>query len=188
MNIRAFINKKKSEFNLLSEQIKDLVYPLSDRQLNWRPQYDAWSILECISHLNETGQMYLNGINNVMRKTPRKTSGIDYGLKLSLKAKLSIYMMKPPYRFKMRTMKQFRPGDTSHKEEILLGFINIQTDFINILDQSAFHHLQKVKFYSPVSRKIKFNFYEVVSFILAHERRHIWQAEQNVAHPNFPYE
>src|SRR5215470_19064475 len=49
----------RRQFEQLADQAEALVAPLSEMQFTWKPSTTAWSIAECIDHLNVTARLYL---------------------------------------------------------------------------------------------------------------------------------
>ncbi|MGE0392539.1 MAG: DinB family protein, partial [Vicinamibacterales bacterium] len=47
------------EFEGFADAAAALAEPLSDDQFNWQPAPDAWSVAQCLEHLNATARSYL---------------------------------------------------------------------------------------------------------------------------------
>ena len=66
------IDAFRTQFEQLSADADALVAPLSDEQFTWQPQPDAWSVAQCIDHLNATARLYLpmldEGIADAIRR------------------------------------------------------------------------------------------------------------------------
>ena len=45
-------------------------------KLNWKPNTESWSVLECIEHLNKYGDFYIPEITNKIKNSKHKSSEI----------------------------------------------------------------------------------------------------------------
>ena len=61
--VPADLQELIDEFLAVEGDAERLVEPLDDEQFNWSPAPSAWSIAQCIDHLNVTNQKYLDAIS-----------------------------------------------------------------------------------------------------------------------------
>src|SRR5262245_41982107 len=65
------IDSFRKQFEGISAEADALVAPLSDQQLAWQPSPEAWSVAQCLDHLNMSARLYLpmldEGIANAIR-------------------------------------------------------------------------------------------------------------------------
>ncbi len=184
--LNAACTKLLAEFEINAERMKDLIYPLSDRQVNWRPEYDKWSVLDNLLHINITNQSYLDNILgklNVLRKAEKP---FIQDAEWSILGRFFLYLMEPPYRLRFKAPKKLLPKNPLLREETVLQFMDIHNKIEAMLNQAVYYRLKGLRFYSPGSRHFSWSFVEIVSILAAHERRHLWQAEQIVSLPLFP--
>ena len=66
------IDAYRQEFEQLAVDADAFVAPLSEDQFTWQPRPGAWSVAQCIDHLNVTARHYLprldEGIAEAMRR------------------------------------------------------------------------------------------------------------------------
>lgn len=144
--------------------------------LNFKEAKDNWSILECIEHLNLYASYYNPEIDNSIKngKISPKTifkSGIigNYFFKSMLpKEQLN----------KMKTFKDKNPNGSNLDKNIIHRFIKQQHDFIALLDQAKEVDLTKTKTSISISAYIKLRLGDTFRFLVAHNDRHIVQAEK----------
>jgi hypothetical protein len=67
------------------------------------------------------------------------------------------------------------------KAEAFGEFAALQSKLAEILATTRGLDLQKVKIVSPFDKRVKYNVYSAFRILTAHQRRHLWQAEQAVA-------
>jgi len=166
--------------------MKDLVYPLSDRQINWRPHYDKWSILDNILHISQTNRFYLDSIRGKLSALRHSEKRVEQKAEWSLQGRFILYLMEPPYRLRFKAPEKLISKKTLSREEVAHQFLRIHSKIETLLEEASFYRLTGQRFFAPASKRISFSFVEIVSVLAAHERRHLWQAEQIVSLTLFP--
>ncbi len=66
--VPADLQELIDEFLAVEGDAERLVEPLDDEQFNWSPAPGAWSIAQCIDHLNVTNQKYLDAISAAVER------------------------------------------------------------------------------------------------------------------------
>ena len=68
----------QDQFRALLPRAREVTLDLSAGQLNWRPAENAWSVAECIAHLNTTNEKYCLSIEKAIAEARRE--GLDQPL------------------------------------------------------------------------------------------------------------
>jgi hypothetical protein len=175
----------RDEFSRNLTVAENLSSGLTDKQFSWRPAPGAWSACENLLHLVATGRLYLPAIDEAVGQVrARETAPGTF--KYSLFERFFIWMMEPPVRLKMKAPKHFTPAGVMPKEEVLQEFRAMNRDWLGVLEHVRGLDLKRIKITSPVNAKLKFGLGATFAVNAAHERRHLWQARQVIAHPQFP--
>ncbi|HEY6251893.1 MAG TPA: DinB family protein [Candidatus Angelobacter sp.] len=170
--------------NLLSQlqdirrRAKDLVAGLSPQQLVQRPDPARWSIAECLSHLNATATVYQPFIDAAIRKG-RESKIFGKGpFKAGPLGGLLIWNAEPPPKFRMRAPKKILPQSSiTNPGQVVAEFMHIQDEWERQVRESDGLDLNKVKCSSPFPLP-RLRLAVPVPWMLAHERRHLLQAEK----------
>ncbi len=162
-NDAEFVN---SEF----QKIKETLF------LN-KPSIKKWSAAECIKHLNNGCKMYLPKIEEALSKSGNSNTGL---VKISWIENKMIAILEPPYKLKMPTGGEFIPSGKVSKEKVLSDFQDYQNQFISLIDKYSDKDFTSTKFSSPAFSLFKLTPGFAFLFLAAHQRRHIWQAEQTL--------
>lgn len=180
------IDDFRRQFEQLADEADALVAPLTEEQFTWRPAPGSWSVAECVDHLNVTARMYL----------PRLDEGIEAGIRRGLYGegpfthdfigKWFVRTMEPPARLKIKAPSTFHPAPRRARPEIMAAFRAYQVQFVDRLRQASGLDLRRAKVVSPASTWIKMSLNSAFALMVAHERRHLWQARQVIAAPRFP--
>ena len=180
------IDEFRQQFERLTADADALVAPLTEEQFHWQPAPGAWSIAQCIEHLNVTARMYL----------PRLDEGIAEGIRRGVYGQgpfthdfvggFLVRSMEPPARFKVKAPTTFHPGPQRGRPEIMAAFRAYQVQFVDRLRQASGLDLRRAKVVSPAGKWLKMSLNSGFALMAAHERRHLWQAQRVTAASGFP--
>jgi len=168
-----------------SQDLPGIAGHLSREQFNWRPSPHRWSIGQCVEHLNITTERYLPVLRQAMTKA-RSAGWLASGpFVLGFVERWFLGYMEPPPRRKTRTGKAFVAGPDLDPAATIERFNMLQGDLSGCIREAAGLDLKRIKVrsqFGPVSWSLNGTF----AVLLAHERRHIWQARQVRTDPAFP--
>ncbi len=158
-----------------------LVSGISQDQFNRRPRPKRWSVGQCLDHLN-TMRTVFPAIDQTIRDAEarglRSPGPFSYGWF----ARLSVRSMEPPPWFKMRTVKMLFPRETRlDPNDVLREFLALRDQFAERVRRADGLDLQRAIVVSPVSRLVRLPLGAYFAFLLAHDRRHLWQARRVLA-------
>lgn len=180
------IEEFRSQFERLSVQADALVAPLTEGQFTWQPAPGAWSIAQCVEHLNVTARLYLPVLDKGIADAIRRGLYAEGPFSYNWIGRFVVRSMEPPARLKMKTPKSFLPPPSRARQEIMAAFRAYQVQFIDRLRQANGLDLSRARVHSPVSPWIRLPLGSGFALMAAHERRHLWQAERVTAAPGFP--
>lgn len=183
--IQELKNNFISETELLIEDVKKL-NSCSEAQLNWKTSEDSWSIAECLDHLKVTNQLYFNEFEKQFSEKQLKSDLSITKVKHKLLSKFIIKSVNPANSKKSNTFPVFMPSKSKHDKSVIEKFIDLQTNFLNLISSAKDLNLNKYVMSSPAAKIIKENFCDVLEIIRLHDRRHYNQAKKIFNHPNFP--
>lgn len=142
-----------------------------------RPAAGGWSVLECLDHLNKTAEASraltaaaLAGAAPLPE--PRSSYRVRWWLRLMLRE------MEPPARLKTRTRAAFAPPEALEPGVVRAAFAARHEALSRQLHDLARYDLDRLRVRSPFAAYLRYSLYEWWLLLLAHERRHLWQAER----------
>lgn len=170
----------KSELDAASRRAVSLVGAVDFADLKKRPQPDKWSIAECVVHLNLSSEAEIEEIDRVLAQTPPQKFNAEKPFKLDLLGRILKWTLEPPPMFfsKMKTTKPFQPIAVNSVGEVLPRFLALQEELKKRADAASALPLDQIKIASPFDRRFRYNLFSFFHILLAHERRHLWQAER----------
>lgn len=171
----------KSQLDAASQRAVSLVDGLNFEQIKQGPQPGEWSIAECLVHLNLSSEAEIEEIDRVLANEPPGKAHVEKPLKMDLLGRFLKWTLEPPPMFfsKMKTTRQFQPLDVEPIGDVLPAFLAWQDELKTRVDAAAAAlPIDEIKIASPFDRRFKYNLFSFFHILLAHERRHLWQAER----------
>ncbi len=151
---------------------------LSDDKLNWHPAEGSWSILDCLEHLNVGVTKTLPAFDRSIAEGRLKGQVSGGPFRYGWFARMVVSSMEPPPKFRMHAPRLIRvaPSTTRRSAEVLPEFVRVRDQLAERVRQANGLDLAHVRLISPVNRLLRVPLGCYFDFILAHERRHLWQA------------
>lgn len=170
----------KTQLDAASQKADSIVRSISFDQLKMRPQPDEWSIAECLVHLNLSSEAEINVLNDAYEQTPAKRIYVERHFKMDLLGRFLKWTLEPPPMSlsKIKTTEIFQPVNIEPLGEVLPTFLALQEQLKACADAANGLPLDRIKVVSPFNTKVKYNLLSCFHILLAHERRHLWQAEK----------
>jgi hypothetical protein len=163
-----------------------LVEGLTSEQALWRPQPGSWSIAECLEHLNRTTTLYLKLMRVTFERERHNASLPPKAFRLGFLARRFARILEPPYRVRVKAPTAVVPQSSLDIVEVNAEFNRIQLDLRGFVLEASRVDMGSISFASPMASLLKLNLADGCVILLAHDRRHLWQAEKVRQHPSFP--
>ncbi|HET8647795.1 MAG TPA: DinB family protein [Vicinamibacteria bacterium] len=166
------------EFRAAADEARRLAQEFSPRELSQPPAAGAWSAADNLMHLAVASQLLVPRMTRTLGKLAEAGKRTEKPSRPDWLGRLYAWWLEPPVRIKVRAPKPFAPPVGLAAEEALRTFLSEQERVLALVDQSAGLDLAARKVPSPVSPHIRYNVYSAFRIVLAHERRHLWQARR----------
>lgn len=160
---------------------------LSDAQFNWHPGKGRWSIADCLQHLNVGVSKVLPAFDAAIIEGRAKGQHASGPFKYGWFSRMVAGSMEPPPKFRMKTVAMLRvPSTATYRVvELLPEFGRVRDRLAARVRQAQGLDLAHVRTISPINRLLRLPLGAYFQFILAHDRRHLWQAWQVRNDPGF---
>jgi hypothetical protein len=173
-------------FESVGRDVTALLNGLTDAQVNWRPSDGRWSIAECIAHLSASGRIYLDPLDRAIQRGFDRAMFGGRDFHPSWFGRLLIAQMEPPPRRRMRASRKIVPQPVETGARLASEFDAMHRALIERIRKAASLDLSRVMVRSPLMRLLRMPLGTCFAFLLAHERRHLWQARQVRQELRFP--
>jgi hypothetical protein len=168
------------ELDAASARAAGLGARVDEAAFHARPSSGGWSAAECVAHLTLTTAGMLPRIDEALR-AGRGGVADAHRYRRGLMGALLIWTMEPPSRVRTRTVAAFVPESTGTRADVLAAFAASQAALRDSLGRASGLDLDRLRIVSPFNARVKYNVYAAFCLLLAHERRHLWQAERAIA-------
>jgi hypothetical protein len=168
-----------SEFGHGSQRLHRLADSVSEEGWAERPRPEAWSVGECVAHLNLTTQAFRPLVAKALdeaRRLPRPSGSPRF--RPGIMGSLLLWALSKPGRFRTKTTAPFVPGGAGSRGETIQEFSRLQEEQIGWVRAADGLALMSVRVISPFDRRLRYNLFACLSVLARHQQRHLWQAEQ----------
>lgn len=180
--IQGFINAARSA----ADDAKALFGGLSERQLNWKPNAESWSVGQCLNHLIVTNELEFPAIEAALKNGYRNPFWGRIGFLPGYFGKMVLTAVQPENPKKWKAPKIFRPTQSAVSADIVNEFVANQQKTISLMQASENLDLTKTIIVSPISSFVTYSLFDTYKILITHERRHFRQAQNVMQLPEFP--
>jgi hypothetical protein len=151
----------------------------NDRQFYWHPRDGrGWSIAQCLDHLGIINAFYgaaiRRGIDRARARGWKRAAPAAPGF-------LGAWFVKsqePPVKRRLRAPDQVQPQLSKDRDEILRAYHAAHDGIRQMIADAADVDVNRAAFPNPFVRVIRMRVSTGLAVLPAHDRRHLWQAEQ----------
>lgn len=168
-------------------QVVEITRPLDAEALGWKPAARSWSVGECLDHLTMMNRIYLDAIDAAVRAAGAadasgadRTQGFGGGVRArhGWTGDAFVRTLEPPPRLKVPTFPRTTPEAARDPNAVLDDFLATQDRLVAAIEGARGVDLARVRLRSPFMRLLRLSLGQAFGAMLAHNRRHIWQAER----------
>ena len=167
-----------NELDRTDEEARQLVSGLSDAQLNWHPSPTAWSVAQCLAHLGQMNSVLTAALRTAVRQANKNSAMPRKPIQPGWLGRWFISQMEAPPRRRMKSPKQGIPEARKSKEETLKSFIAAHDELRSLIHEAQELDLNRIRFRNPFIGLLRYSVGTALLVIGAHDRRHLWQANQ----------
>ena len=176
------IDDVEKELSEATQRAWTLVQSTDGRLFTVRPNASSWSAADCLSHLSISTEMFLPVLEKALSDARQRGLILKKGgLKMDVIGRVLRWFLEPPIRQRVKTAAPFVPRSVRAKAEAFGEFATLQARLAEQVAEARDLDLSRVKIVSPFDRRVRYNLYSAFRILVAHQRRHLWQAEQAVA-------
>ena len=141
-----------------------------------------WSAAQCLEHLNHYGHHYLPAIEKAIKEAQQRGSRPAAEFRAGWLGAYFIQLMLPQpdgsLKTKMKSPKEAVPSDAPDPVATLAEFIEQQERMLQLLEAARLVNLNTVRVPTSLSRWVRLRLGDTFGFVVAHNERHIEQAER----------
>ena len=172
------LEEVEKELNDATRRAWTLVQSTDGRLFTVRPTPKSWSAAECLAHLSISSEQFIPVLRAALDRARRSTK--RGAVSMDVLGRVLKWFLEPPIRKKVKTSAPFVPKSTRAKADAFGEFASLQEKLMDLVRDARDADL-RVKIVSPFDKRVRYNLLSAFRIVAAHERRHLWQAEQAVA-------
>jgi hypothetical protein len=164
----------------------NLLNGMTEDQFHWSPASAHWSIAQCLVHLVIIGRRYLPILDETIADA-RAEHLLGRGpFRYGFMEKWIVRATEPPPGIRLKTPASARPPDDQPLAGVVANFLVMQDDLRKRIYAAKGIDLARAKTASPYVKSLKLGLGPCFAFLIAHERRHLWQAWQVRKDEDYP--
>jgi hypothetical protein len=170
-----------AQIDASEREARALVEGLDEAQLNWQPEGGRrWSVGQCLDHLARINPFYIASVMPTVEETARRGAGTFNGLHPTWLGRRFVASLEPPVTMRLKVPRaSLAPPSRVARDRVLDDFAASHRPYRDLVHLAAALDTDRVRVRNPFFTHVRMRLSTVLLVIPAHDRRHLWQA-QNV--------
>jgi hypothetical protein len=185
-NLPEDLREIQTQLEASDREALALLRELNEEQLNWRPDERSWSIAQCLDHLNVTNRVYIAPMLPKIEQARKAGSAWRGPIRSGFVGRWFLGHLEPPPKPRIPAPRNVVPASRKGRDELIEDWRRTQGELIAVLHEAAGIDVNATRFVNPFFSLLRFRVGTGLQIIAAHERRHLWQAQQVRARAEFP--
>ena len=175
-----------SEASAIAADAEHAFGPLSREQLNWKRQGDQWSVAQCFEHLITINAAYFPQFRRIEDGAcaPSWRNRVPWLGRFF--GSMILRAVQPDSQRKFTAAKHVEPSTSAIEEDIIARFTAHQREVIQHMTLTGSQDLSAIVVTSAVAPVAFYSALDAFRILVAHERRHMAQAERVTHADGFP--
>jgi hypothetical protein len=175
-----------NEANAITDDVQKSFGHLNSQQLNWKPSANQWSVAQCLDHLIVINSTYFPIIEKIARDGYKPTLQQRVPVLPRLFGSLVLTAVSPEGKRKYKTARHVEPSSSAIPADIVDKFRAHQQELIRHMKLTENLDLSNTIITSPVASFAAYSMLYAYRIVVAHERRHLLQAQRVMDATGFP--
>lgn len=172
----------RAEIDANTARLRRLASGLDDNAWRRQPAPGRWSAAECVQHLNMSSRLMIPRMREAVRAA-RERGHTRPVQRLDVMGWLLLRSLEPPSRSRFKTTEDFTPPSVEPRDRVLVEWDALQEELAALVAEAEGVNLSRARVTSPFNSRVRYNAYSALRVTLAHQRRHLWQAERAIEGP-----
>lgn len=176
----------EAQIDAIRREADALSSGLSDEQFNWRPDPTRWSIGQCLQHLVVAADGLLDLQEAAIDRARRRGLLSDGPYRHGRLGSMIAASIEPPIKRRFRSARALIPTGRYSVDTVLPAFHRRQDTLQQLIARARGVDLGRTRVALPGLPLLRLSLGQSFSFMLGHERRHLWQAREVREEAAFP--
>ena len=175
-----------AELAAIAREAQSVFGPLTEQQLNWRPDAARWSIAQCFDHLLKANREMFKSIDDAIDGARAPTVWQRLPVLPRVFGAMLIRSQRPDATRKFTAARRAEPSSSTIDPQIVARFVAYQHEAAARVRALDGRGVDRIVMVSPFVRFITYTVLDGCRLIVTHERRHLEQARRVIQEPAFP--
>jgi len=159
----------------------ELYQNLSESQLLTQPVDGGWSVAQCLEHLNSYGHFYLPATQKALDSVTVAAGSTQDTYRSGWLGHYFITMMQPESTKKFKAFKNHIPAKELDAAAVVAEFIEQQEQWLKLMGQTTSVAQLNARVPISISSLVRLKLGDLFGFVIAHNARHVQQADRVLA-------
>jgi hypothetical protein len=152
---------------------------VTEEEFFWQPNEGRrWSIALCLDHLTMANTVYGAAIRGAVETARLKGWTRSGPAAPGFFGRKFVASLEPPVKRRTFAPGKIKPRPSTSRDAILRGYHQAHDEIRQLIREAATIDINRATFQNPFLALIKVKVATAFNVIAAHDRRHLWQAEQ----------
>lgn len=184
--VHAEIERLLYQAGVVKMDARGLTSTLTEEQFHWKPAPQAWSVGECFGHLNATNRLWLPLLEEAVERGRAKGLLGEGPFVYGWFSRWLLAKTEPPPKSRFPAPARLRPAAGRPLSEVMGEFLERHERLERLLRAADGLDLARIRVASPGFRRLRHSLGISFWLVLAHDRRHIYQAREVCKMAGFP--
>ena len=177
LNLAGELGNYRSQLDDCIAQVERMTGDLSESDINWQPEPKRWSVAQCLDHLNKTAVTHVEALPEVIRRAHEQGLTGEGSVRNGIIGGIFLKFTEPPVKLRVVAPRPFVPSSRLERTALLDEYGDLRQKMADLMLAANGLNLGRVKLKFPPVPQLRFRLGTTFAVFLAHERRHLWQAE-----------
>ena len=138
----------------------------------------GWSAAECLDHIVKVAEAYTPRIRAALEKGRRQGKLAAGPFHYLSQDRIKLWVLEPPVRMRVKAPAIFQPSLQPDIQTALNALLDRHAELQTLRQLADGLDLAAIRVTSPASAKLRLPVGAVFGILMAHARRHLWQARR----------
>ena len=159
---------------------------LNAAQLNWKPAPESWSVAQCLDHLLTGNRAMFPAMRAAASGAHKASLWERVPVLPGLMGKFMVKAVSPLAKQKLKAPAKIRPSASALDAQIVARFADQQHEVAEHCKQLAAVEADRIVMTSPLLSVVTYSLLDAARLMIAHQRRHLAQAQRVQETAGFP--
>jgi hypothetical protein len=175
----------QAEFAAIAREAHEAFGGFGERELNWKPNQDRWSVAQCLDHLLSTDRLMFEAMDGAMDPLRRRGLVERVPILPGFFGRMMVRSLGPQVSRRFTAPRRAVPSASALDPAIVGTFIYHQAENARRVGEFGDARPERVIMRSPFA-PIPYSVLDACRIVCAHERRHFEQAKRVTLEAAFP--